>query len=224
MEYERIKPWEYIVVSVASDFHKRFDMCDLDDIKQSLYIWFLEHPNKLDTWEAIGKQDAKNLIYRSLRNQALDYCQAEKAKTLGYETQDLFYYTPEMIENLLPAVLRDDSNALPTANLDTPNVQGNPAESGNLVTMLAEIQLGYGRLHKDDKKVLLMRFGLGFGFPEIQMQMELNTEDAARMRVRRAIKRLIIKSGGFRPQKDRDDAPPLEERPITPESETTPEL
>jgi DNA-directed RNA polymerase specialized sigma24 family protein len=69
-------------------------MVELEDVKQSLYEWFVEHPKKLTEWESIGDSDAKNLIYRSLRNQALDYCQRWKAKSLGYEVSDLFYYQP----------------------------------------------------------------------------------------------------------------------------------
>ena len=74
MNWERIEPWDYIVISVSADYHKKYQMVELEDIKQSLYQWFLEHPNKVDEWETVGKKDAKNLIYRCLRNQALDYC------------------------------------------------------------------------------------------------------------------------------------------------------
>jgi hypothetical protein len=74
IEWERIKRWDYVVDTVATEYHRKFQDLEYDDIKQSLYQWFVEHPNKLDIWEAIGDKDAKNLIYRSLRNQALDYC------------------------------------------------------------------------------------------------------------------------------------------------------
>ena len=42
--WERIQPWDYIVVGVASEYHKKYDMVELQDIKQSLYEWFVEHP------------------------------------------------------------------------------------------------------------------------------------------------------------------------------------
>jgi hypothetical protein len=106
LEWERIEPWQYVVDSVASEYHRRFSDIDLEDIRQCLYQWFLEHPNKLDTWEAIGPKDAKNLIYRSLRNQALDYCQHWKAKSGGYETSDLFFYEAEL-KKLFPGLNND---------------------------------------------------------------------------------------------------------------------
>lgn len=220
MDYEKhIKPYDHIITSVASEYHRKFDMCDLEDIKQSLYEWFLEHPNKLESWTQLGGTSAKNLIFRSLRNQALDYCQAWKAKSLGYEVDDLFYYTPEMIENLLPAVLLDDLDVLPVVNLGkTGGGKGAPAESGNLATMLAEIKLGYGRLSDDDKKILFMRFALSYGFIEIAAETDIKTEDAARMRVRRAVKKLVVKSGGFKPQREDDDEAPSAERLSTDET------
>lgn len=222
MDWNRIVPWQNVINSVSSEYHKKFDMCDLDDIRQELYGWFLAHPNKLDEWEAISMKDAKNLIYRSLRNEALDYCQKWKAKSLGYETEDLFYYTPEMIENLLPAVLRGDLAVLPTLKLGMPQGTSAPAESGNLNTMIAEVQLGYNKLNEEDKKILFMRFALSFEYPEIQAQMELGSEVNTRKRLKRAIKRLIQRSGGYKPYRDEDDAP-SGERPETPD-ETPSEL
>jgi DNA-directed RNA polymerase specialized sigma24 family protein len=184
-------------------------MCDTADIKQSLYEWFLEHPNKLASWEILSKKETKNLIYRSLRNQAFDYCQWWKAKTLGYEKDDLFYYTPEMVENLLPTMLRgEELDRLPVLNLGkTGGGHGTPAESGNVDTMISDISRGYNALNKDDKRAVFMRFALSFPFAEIAEQMELNTEDAARMRVKRAVKHIVVKIGAFKPRVEPDDLP-----------------
>ena len=54
IEWSRIEPWDYIVKAVASDYHRKYEIVEYDDIHQSLYQWFVEHPNKLDEWEAIG--------------------------------------------------------------------------------------------------------------------------------------------------------------------------
>ncbi len=119
MNWNRIERWEYVVEAVASEYHKKFPICEYEDIKQALYKWFIEHPNKLDTWEAIGEKDAKNLIYRSLRNEALDYCQKWKAKTVGYDVSDLYYYEPGLVEVLLPTVLMGNFHIAPKLNLNS---------------------------------------------------------------------------------------------------------
>ena len=152
--WERIEPWDYVVTSVASEYHRKYDMVELEDIRQSLYEWFLEHPKKLDEWEAIGHKDAKNLIYRSLRNQALDYCQTWKAKSIGYEVSDLFYYEPEMVEALLPAVLQGNLTVMPVLNLGNPGRPSAPSEGGNMMAMMVEIDSAYHKLSQEDKTVL----------------------------------------------------------------------
>ena len=203
IEWDRIKTWDYVVDSVASEYQLKFKI-DIQDIKQNLYQWFVEHPNKLDTWEAIGEKDAKNLIYRSLRNQALDYCQAWKAKTGGYETSDLFFYQADMIEALLPSVLRGEINLAHKLNLGGTARPSAPSEGGNLMAMMVEIDAGFWKLGKEDRKLLFLRYSETMDFQAIADEMKLPSEDTARMRNKRAIKKLINKIGGFKPYRDED--------------------
>jgi DNA-directed RNA polymerase specialized sigma24 family protein len=203
IEWERIKRWEYIVDSVTTEYHNKFEI-ESQDIRQSLYQWFVEHPNKLDTWEAIGEKDAKNLIYRSLRNQALDYCQHWKAKSGGYETSDLFFYEADMVEALLPSVLRGEFNVTAKLNLAGGGRPSAPSEGGNLMAMMIEVDAGFWKLHKEDRKLLFLRYAESMDFGDIAEELELASEDTARMRHKRAIKKLINKIGGFKPYRDED--------------------
>ena len=206
IEWNRIERWQYIVDSVAAEYHKKFEI-DADDIRQVLYQWFVEHPVKLDTWEAIGDKDAKNLIYRSLRNQALDYCQHWKAKSGGYETSDLFYYEADMVEALLPSVLRGEFGVTAKLNLGRPGRPSAPNEGGNLMAMMIEIDYAFWKLPKDDRKILFLRHAESLDFAKIGEELNMGSEDAVRMRHKRAIKKLIHKVGGFKPYKDVDDEP-----------------
>ena len=203
IEWDRIQKWDYIVDSVASEYQLKFKI-DIKDIRQNLYQWFVEHPNKLDTWEAIGEKDAKNLIYRSLRNQALDYCQAWKAKTGGYETSDLFFYQADMIEALLPSVLRGEINLAHKLNLGGTARPSAPSEGGNMMAMMIEIDAGFWKLGKEDRKLLFLRYSETMDFQAIADEMKLPSEDTARMRNKRAVKKLINKIGGFKPFRDED--------------------
>jgi DNA-directed RNA polymerase specialized sigma24 family protein len=219
MDWSRIEPWDYIVIGVSAEYHKKYEMVELDDIKQSLYQWFLEHPNKLDEWEAIGPKDAKNLIYRSLRNQALDYCQKWKAKSIGYEVSDLFYYEPVVVEALLPAILRGEFSVMPILNLGKTGRPPAPSEGGNMMAMMVEIDKAYSKLNKDDKVVLFYKYAESLDYGDIAKEMELGSEDAARMRHNRAIKKLITRIGGFRPFSDRDTSESVEEHRESTEQE-----
>ena len=204
MDWDKVKEWDYVVDAVALEYHKKFQMVELRDIKQSLYQWFAEHPNKLKEWETIGEKDLKNLIYRSLRNQALDYCQEWKANTSGYETSDLYYYEMDIVEALLPSVLRGET--VVGHKLDLGGVAGTfaPAEGGNLMAMMIEIDYAYWKLSKDDRKILFLRHATGLDYKTIADDLELGSEDTARMRQRRALARLVRRLGGFKPYRDND--------------------
>ena len=204
LEWQRIQRWDYIVVAVASEYHKKYDMVELEDIKQSLYKWFLEHPNKLNEWESIGEKDAKNLIYRSLRNDALDYCLEWKSKSVGYETSDVFFYEADIIEALLPSVLRGEFGVSHKLNLVGPSKPPAPAEGGNMMVMMIEIDKAYRKLSTEDRTVLFYRYAESMDYGDVATEMNLGSEDAARMRHNRAVKKLITRIGGFRPWSDKD--------------------
>ena len=204
LEWKRIEKWDYIVVAVASEYHRKYDMVELEDIKQSLYKWFLEHPNKLNEWEAIGEKDAKNLIYRCLRNDALDYCLEWKAKSAGYETSDVFFYEADIIEALLPSVLRGEFGVSHKLNLVGPSKPPAPAEGGNMMVMMIEIDKAYRKLSTEDRTVLFYRYAESMDYGDVATEMNLGSEDAARMRHNRAVKKLITRIGGFRPWSDKD--------------------
>lgn len=205
IEWERIQNWQYVVDAVSSEYSRKFPTIDIEDIRQSLYQWFVEHPNKLDTWEAIGEKDAKNLIYRSLRNQALDYCNHWKAKSGGYETSDLFYYEADMVEALLPPVLRGEWGVTHKLNLGRPGRPSAPNEGGNLMAMMIEVDYAFWKLPKDDRKILFLRYAESMEFGDIGKELEIGSEDAVRMRHKRAIRKLINKIGGFKPFRDDDE-------------------
>lgn len=204
LEWKRIEKWDYIVIAVASEYHRKYNMVELEDIKQSLYKWFLEHPNKLNEWETIGEKDAKNLIYRCLRNDALDYCLEWKAKSTGYETSDVFFYEADIIEALLPSVLRGEFGVSHKLNLVGPSKPPAPAEGGNMMVMMIEIDKAYRKLSTEDRTVLFYRYAESMDYGDVATEMNLGSEDAARMRHNRAVKKLITRIGGFRPWSDKD--------------------
>ena len=204
MKWERIEPWDYIVSHVADEYQKKFNMVDREDIRQSLYEWFVSHPMKLTEWEGLGKKSAQNLLYRSLRNQALDYCQIWKAKTLGYEVSDLYFYDAAVVEAILPAILLGDVTEAPKLNLGMPGKPSAPAEGGNLMAMMAEVKAGFIKLSEEDKNILYKKHANSMTYGAIAEELELPSDDAARMRHKRAIKRLITRLGGFRAFLDKD--------------------
>jgi hypothetical protein len=73
-----------------------------------------------------------------------------------------------------------------------------------MMAMMIEVDFAYWKLSKDDKKLLFLRHAEAMDFPDIAKELELGSEDAARMRHKRAIRKLINKIGGFKPYRDED--------------------
>jgi DNA-directed RNA polymerase specialized sigma24 family protein len=205
MNWDRIEKWEYIASHVADEYHKKYSMVERDDIKQSLYEWFVSHPRKLTEWEKLGNRSAQNLLYRSLRNQALDYCQLWKSKSIGYELSDLYYYEADVIEALLPAILRGDVTEGPKLDLGMPGRPSAPSEGGNMMAMMAEIKSAYITLSTEDKGILFLKYANSLDYSSIATELQLSSDDAARMRHNRAIKKIINRLGGYRPFLDKDE-------------------
>ena len=192
-----------VVAAIAYEYSRKYHMCDADDIRQELWIWFLEHPNKVKTWEQLeGKQSIK-LIARSLRNAAKDYCQKEKARAVGYKVEDNYYYDREVVEALLPAVLRGDRVAPAMNDLGFTNSKKVASEGGNWFAMMADIERGLARLTHEQLTIIYLRFGDGCDNATLAKELDIS-EDASRMRVNRAVNNLLNYLGGQRPRKERD--------------------
>ena len=213
MDWKLIEPWEYAVTHVASEYHRKFKMIELEDIRQTLYEWFPAHINKFTEWNEMGGKDAKNLICRSLRNYALDYCQYQKAKSLGYDISDLYYYDPVIVEALLPAVLRGEWGVTHKLNLGRPGRPSAPSEGGNMQAMMIEVDSAYHKLSTEDKQLLFLRYAESMEYADIANELELVSPDATRMRTTRVVRKLVRIIGGLKPWLDKDFPDTVTEEP-----------
>lgn len=195
--------YEGLVGNIAYEFSRKFYMVDAADIRQELWVWFLEHPNKLKVWESLDIKDSTKLIAKSLRNEAKDYCQKQKAHAIGYRVEDNYYYDREMIEALLPSCLRGDTVA-PTIHDDVySNTNRVVSEGGNWFAMMADVNRAFKRLTEEQQSIIYLRFGDGCDNKTFAKEMGIS-EDAARMRVNRALNNLVNILGGQRPKRDND--------------------
>jgi RNA polymerase sigma factor (sigma-70 family) len=200
-----IEQYDQLVAHIAYEFGRKYQMVESNDIRQELWIWFLEHPNKVTTWEALdGKQSIK-LIARSLRNAAKDYCQREKAQVVGYRVEDNYYYDKELVETLLPAILRGDTIAPALTEMGYQSTKKVASEGGNWFAMVGDINRALHKLTSEQFYVLCLRFEEGNDNATMAKELDIS-EDAARMRVNRALNNLLNYLGGERPRKERDYA------------------
>lgn len=212
MAQEYIAEYDALVASLAVEYHRRYPMLDVLDIQQTLWLWFLTHPRKYAEWSALEQKDKDKLIAKSLRNAAITYCEKEKAKSIGYEIGDLYYYDATVIEAFLPSIVAE-SYEIPSKIKDL-NYKFNKSEPSNdgknWLVLRSDIATAFYRLTEAKQNVLRVRFSTNENEWAL-IAGDLNTTpNGARMKVQRAVNSLIRNLGGWRPFPD-EDGPVVEE-------------
>ena len=201
-----ISEYSSVVQQLSSEYARRYSMLERDDIAQELWVWFVGHPRKYKEWLELKQKDRDKLIAKSLRNAALKYCEKEKARKVGYDTSDLYYYDVSVVEAFLPSIIAG-TYAIPTSiqDLNAKFGSGNLADGNNWLALRSDIAAAFGKLSDAKQNVLRLRFSIDSPDWSLLSKDMDSTPDGARMKVQRAINSLTKNLGGWRPYQE-DDA------------------
>ena len=203
MDY--ITEYESVVAHIASEYHKKYPMLETQDISQILWMWFVTHPSKYKEWSSLEQKDRDKLVAKSLRNAAITFCEKEKAKVVGYEFLDLYYYDATVIEAFLPSII-SESYEIPSKikDLNFKFGKGEVTDGNNWLVLRSDIEKAYNQLAEAKQNILRLRFSME-NCEWNELGKELNTSaDGARMRVTRAVNSIIRNLGGWRTYVDMD--------------------
>lgn len=190
------------------------NLVQADDVFQQLNLWAAEHWHKIEEWH---EQDSLSFkLKRTFHNEAQKYVAKERAAKTGSKPSDAFYYTHEMLGELLRDVWSIDGWIAPTVPVEQEYVSktNKPNEGGNREAMLADVSYGLKRLNERDQELLRRRFeGGGTDFDVLAVEYGVS-EEALRVRVHRALGKLQERLGGEQPywnnrrykKKDNDEA------------------
>lgn len=201
-----ISEYSSVVQQLSSEYARRYAMLERDDIAQELWVWFVGHPRKYKEWLELQQKDRDKLIAKSLRNAALKYCEKEKARKVGYDTSDLYYYDVSVVEAFLPSIIAG-TYAIPTSiqDLNAKFGSGNLADGNNWLALRSDIAAAFGKLSDAKQNILRLRFSIDSPDWSLLSKDMDSTPDGARMKVQRAINSLTKNLGGWRPYQE-DDA------------------
>lgn len=201
-----ISEYSNVVQQLSSEYARRYGMLERDDIAQELWVWFVGHPRKYKEWLELQQKDRDKLIAKSLRNAALKYCEKEKARKVGYDTSDLYYYDVSVVEAFLPSIIAG-TYAIPTSiqDLNAKFGSGNLADGNNWLALRSDIAAAFSKLSDAKQNILRLRFSIDSPDWSLLSKDMDSTPDGARMKVQRAINSLTKNLGGWRPYQE-DDA------------------
>lgn len=199
------------VKAVATSVAKQHDYLVSDeDLVQDGWEWVLRNQRKLQGWveddDSPKQTAARRLLKSSLRVHLHNVVMKERYERTGCKPGDFYFYTPQVVEELLPEVLDGHS---PSSNTDLDvyvSKSRKPNEGFEREAMRADVQAAFLQLSKDDKRLLWDRFAAGGLEVAVMATTYGTTSRQIRYRVSRAINRLIRKLGGEQPTRNRRKA------------------
>ncbi len=156
-----IEEYNQLVQQLAAEYAKRYTMLERDDIGQELWVWFVGHPRKYKEWSTLEQKDRDKLIAKSLRNAALKFCEREKARKIGYDTSDLYYYDVSVVEAFLPSII-GDTYEIPTKiqDLNAKFGSGAASDGNNWLSLRSDIASAFYKLSEQKQNILRLRFSV----------------------------------------------------------------
>jgi hypothetical protein len=210
-----IEDYNNLVQTLATEYARKYTMVERNDIAQELWVWFVSHPRKYKEWSELKQKDQDKLIAKSLRNAALKFCEKEKARKVGYDMSDLYYYDTSVIEVFLPSII-GDSYEIPTKIKDLGGTvkTSEISDGNNWLSLRSDIVSAYNKLSEAKQNILRLRFSIEQPDWALLAKDMDSTPDGARMKVQRAINSLIKHLGGWRTYNEPDAVEVKEEETV----------
>jgi RNA polymerase sigma factor (sigma-70 family) len=174
------------------------NLISADDLYQHSIVWALEHWHKIEEW---NDQDSLAFkLRKTFINEGQRLCSRERVRRSRSHESDSFYYTSEILHQLLRDVWNYEGW------LDTPDMSSEfvskstkPSEGNNRLALFADLTQAIASLNSVDRALLRQRYADGgIEFDALAVMYEVS-EDAMRKRVKRAIVKLQDRLGGEAP-------------------------
>lgn len=169
------------------------------DVLSEMYVWVLKNEKYVREWLEDG-QHGLNKLGVALFRAGHTYTAKERIRITGGKDSDFYYYTPGVLEELLPDLWQYDAwDNTPAGDSGMPRGKSKPGEGGNRRAMMVDVSYAVGTLPVDDQRLLHERFAPpGCKMGELGRRHGV-TEDGMRKKVTRLLGKLVDRLGGEPP-------------------------
>lgn len=173
---------------------------EYDDVVSECWQWVAENKERVVEWIEDGGRHGQNKLSLTLYRVGRKYAIKERAARSGVSVADFYWYTPAVVEELLPDIFEYE-DWVQSGNSGEEKVKGRsqPSEGGNRTAMLIDVAAAYRTLSDEDKDLLRDRYGDGgVDVDVLAARMEI-TADGVRKKINRVVEKMVERLGGEPP-------------------------
>ena len=195
-----------INISIAWGLSKRYHrFVELADLRQAMNEYAWKRRDKVAQYlireDPIEIKQGYKAFSTFMRRAGERYARKEKARTLGYELGDEYFYRLDLIENLIKVAGTDESYL--ANQVFDPDVHGvkakKPANEGNnLAAMIADVDRAMKKLDPRMQGILTSRFVNDMPLVDIAEAWDISPQRVEQL-VAKGIKDIADKLGGVTP-------------------------
>jgi len=195
-----------ITSNIAWGISKRYHrFVELDDVRQAMNEYAWKRKDKVSEYlmredEAELKQGYK-AFSTFIRRAGERYARKEKARALGYELGDEYFYRLAMIETLIKVLGSDDahlSNQVMDPDIHGVKAKKQASEGNNLLAMLADVEKAMSKLDPRTSGILNLRFANDLPLSEIATEWEISPQRVEQI-VNKGLREISEYLGGATP-------------------------
>jgi DNA-directed RNA polymerase specialized sigma24 family protein len=193
-----------IATTVAYTITRNYKgFAEVDDVKQELLEWSLKRQDKIQEWLSpqLDRKEYKIGIKRLARtfNRMADrYCRKEKAKKLGYSVYDEVFYSPALVEQLLPLAFNSEIETKDPNSEFVSGGGGDPATAGSFLASMYDVRTALGKLSIESYSMVRMRYEDGVTLADMVPLFNQSDSTISR-KINTAIKQISKELGGESP-------------------------
>lgn len=192
-----------IASTVSRQIHKRYAVYfDASDVTQELLMWAMKRPHKIQEWlnpdqEPADRKSGIRQLAKAMQREADKYCRSRKARAIGYETRDEYFYSTGVLEELIAHMDEVDEQQAST-QVRVSGGGSDPATGGNFLVSIIDVRSAMEKLEPNDQLMLEMRYQENLTLGQIAEIVGLSDTTVHR-RIQAALKRMVKELGGENP-------------------------
>jgi RNA polymerase sigma factor (sigma-70 family) len=179
--------WEIvneITSSIAWSLSKKYHrFAEFEDIKQAMNEYAWKRKDKVSEYLLRDDEVERKMGYKAfstfMRRAGERYARKEKARALGYELGDEYFYRLVMIETLIKVLGSEDAQL--TNQVMDPDIHGvrakrQASEGNNLLAMLSDVDRAMKKLDLRTHSILNSKYSSDLSLAEIAKEWDISPQ------------------------------------------------